>query len=200
MSASAIHQLDAAATGLLPCGWQEGIVSLAHSGELLVLEEHPHDPVAGLGPWSFAVLPAELTSIRLDWLWRLYHGAFREFASAAFGQPLFPANRRSATITLNRLAGSGATNGWHRDANPVTGVFYASTLNATQGGRLELRGDDGAVTSQAVQAGSFVCFAGPCEHRTAPLRTDDERLAVAMTYYTSIADQPFASDGDRYEL
>ncbi len=200
MSATAIHTYDAVAAGLLPPGWQEEVEQLAHSGELLVLEEHPHDPVAGLGPWTFSVLPAEQTSLRLDWLWRLYHGVFRDFASQAFNQPLFPANRRSATITLNRLAGSGATNGWHRDANPVTGVFYASTLSAEEGGQLELRGDDGAMTSQEVRAGSFVCFAGPCEHRTVPLLTADVRLAVAMTYYTSIADQPFASEGDRYEV
>lgn len=195
-----IYVLHAEAAGLLPPGWQAEIAAAVRTDEMLVLEDHPHDPPSGVGPWHFAVLPADLASLRFDWLWRLYHGAFRHFASTSFGQPLFPANRRSATTTLNRLSGLGAGNDWHRDANPVTGVFYASSLSAAEGGQLEVRGEDGAVEALAVRAGTFVCFAGPLEHRVAPLLVPGERLAVAMTYYTSAEDQPFANAHDRYAL
>jgi 2OG-Fe(II) oxygenase superfamily len=193
-----IHVLDA--RELLPPGWQEQIATVAQSDEMLVLEDHPHEPASGIGPWSFAVLTADLASLRFDWLWQLYHGAFRHFASESFGQPLFPSNRRSATITLNRLTGLGAGNDWHRDANPVTGVFYATSLGASEGGQLEVRGEDGAVHAMPVSAGTFVCFAGPHEHRVAPLLIPGERLAVAMTYYTSAEDQPFANAHDLYEV
>ncbi len=198
MSGGLLHTLDASA--LLPPGWQAQVETVAQSAEMLVLEEHLHAPASGLGPWLFAVLPADLASQRFDWLWRLYHGAFQDFASERFGQRLFPANRRSATITLNRLTGLGAGNDWHRDANPVTGVFYATSLSAGEGGQLQVRSEQGVVEELVVSAGTFVCFSGPLEHRVAPLLVAGERLAVAMTYYTSIEDQPFASAHDRYEV
>lgn len=194
------HVLDAAAEGLLPSGWQDEIATLAHSDEMQVLLDHPFDAVSGLGPWRFSVLSADRTSLQLDWLWQLYHGAFRQFAGACFGCPLFPSNRRSATTTLNRLDGLGAFNDWHCDANPVTGVFYGSTPGPEEGGQLQLRGADGAVQELAVRAGTFVCFAGPTEHRVAPLLAPCERLAVAMTYFDSLEDQPFANEHDRYVL
>jgi hypothetical protein len=194
------HDFDAAAAGLLPSGWQDELSALASSDDMQVLEEHPFDAVSGTGPWRFAVLPADLASLRLGWLWQLYHGEFRQFASARFGRPLCPSNRRSSTTTLNRLDGLGASNGWHRDANPVTGVFYGSTLELEEGGQLQLRDASGAVQELAVRAGTFVCFAGPTEHRVAPLLMAGERLAVAMTYYDSPEDQPFTNESDRYVL
>lgn len=193
-----VHVFDAAAAGMLPAGWEDELAVQARSEAIQVLEDHPHDPVSGLGPWRFAVLTADLVSQRIDWLWRLYHGAFRQFASERFGRPLYPSNRRSATTTLNLLAGQGANNDWHRDANPVTGVFYGSTLSPDQGGQLQVRGGDGAIEEIEVRAGVFVCFAGPLEHRVAPLLAPVARLAVPMTYYDSVEDQPFANESDRY--
>lgn len=194
------HVLDAAAARLLPSGWQDELSALGHSDEMQVLEEHPLDTAGGIGPWRFAVLPADQASRHLGWLWRLYHGEFRQFASARFGRALFPSNRRSATTTLNRLDGLGANNDWHRDANPVTGVFYGSSLKPEEGGQLQVRDSAGTIQELAVRAGTFVCFAGQVEHRVAPLLGSGERLAVAMTYYDSREDQPFANESDRYLL
>jgi len=56
------------------------------------------------------------------------------------------------------------------------------------------------VQKLAARAGTFVCFAGPTEHRVAPLLAPCERLAVAMTYYDSPEEQPFANESDRYVL
>jgi len=193
-----VHVFDAAAAGLLPSGWQDELAVLAHSDEVQVLEVRPFDADSGQDPWRFSVLTADRTSLQLDWLWHLYHGEFRGFASECFGRPLYPSNRCSATTTLNLLEGLGAGNEWHRDAIPVTGGCFGSTLMPDQGGQLQVRGADGAMEELAVRAGVFVCFAGPLEHRVAPLLAPLVRLAVPMTYYDSVEDQPFANESDRY--
>lgn len=183
------HRLDA--TPLLPSGWQEPVAQLAAGPDLTGLIAEPD--------WHFAVVTGNVVTRQLDWLWRLYHGAFRDFAGKAFGRPLYPSNRRDATITLNVLAGTGATNVWHRDANSVTGVLFVTAHPSADGGALQFR-DHGEEFPEVLPIpGLFVCFPGTAEHRVAPLQGPLTRLAFAMTFYASPEDQPFASQGERYE-
>jgi hypothetical protein len=137
---------------------------------------------------------------RFGWLWDLYHGPFREFVRQSFERPVFPANRVSSAITLNILEGVGAGHDWHNDANPVTGVFFASTLAEGEGGALEFRQPDGEIAHLQPCSGTFICFPGRISHRVAPLRVPGPRLSFAMLYYGSIEDQPFANIDDRYEM
>lgn len=185
-----LHCLDLSEAGLLPPDWQAQVAALAAGpGRQRLIE------MAGAaGHWSFDVVPPEIVTAQLGWLSALYAGPLCQFASAAFGEQLVPARRRSSTVTLNILSGIGATNDWHSDQNRVTGVLYASTHTAADGGQLEFR--DG--TAQYPQAGVFVCFAGAAEHQVAPLRSAQPRLALAMTFYGAADAQPLANPADRY--
>lgn len=188
----AVPAFDVQAAGLLPADWQDEIAALASgSGRQRLIEM-----TKGGDSWTFDVVPADVVIQQLGWLSLLYNGALRSFASTAFKCALLPARRRSATVTLNLLAGIGATNEWHSDSNSVTGVLYVTSLTPDDGGQLEFR--DGPALCP--RAGQFVCFAGGREHRTAPLRRDVQRLALAMTYYAEAADQSAANAGDIYTL
>lgn len=190
---------DLAAEGLLPQDWEREIAGFLaqETQHRLITEASPgagHDEI-----WSFSVVTAPAIRERLGWLWKLYHGQLRRFASDSFDVPLFPSNRLDATITLNILEGRGAANIWHRDANPVSGLFFATSLAEDDGGELQFRSSDGRFAEICPRAGLFVCFRGSCEHQVAPLLGRERRLAFPMTYFTSATDQPFASENNRYE-
>lgn len=187
---------DLEALGLLPGGWRSAVEALADGPDVLdiITGEVSADGAA----WRFSILQGGPVRAALPWFWDLYHGRMRQFASESFGRPLFPSNRLESTTSLNILSGAGATNDWHRDANPVTGVLFATTLSEVEGGCLEFREADGRTCALQPRAGTFVCFAGPCDHRVAPISHECRRLALPMTYYDSVEDQPFASEGQRY--
>lgn len=191
-------EFDLDAAGLLPPGWLADIDALAATSHRQVIAKETLSDVSAHENWSFSVVTGDHVRDRLDWLWKLYHGTFRDFASASFGVPLFPANRLDATTTLNILFGRGAGNVWHRDANPVSGLLFATSLNHGDGGELQFRTLDGRQYEIRPRAGIFVCFEGSVEHQVAPLQTMVRRLSFPMTYYTSVTDQPFASENNRY--
>ncbi len=185
-----LHCFDLCAAGLLPPDWLAQVSALADGPGRQRLIESPDDA----GGWSFDVVTPDIVIAECPWLSALYAGPLCQFASTAFGAALVPARRRSSTVTLNILSGIGAANDWHSDQNRVTGVLYASTHTAADGGQLEFR--DG--TAQCPQAGVFVCFAGAAEHQVAPLLSAPPRLALAMTFYGATDDQPLANMGDIY--
>ncbi len=184
------HSIDA--NPLLPPAWKQEVAGLADGPDLISLIAEDD--------WQFCVVTGNIVTRRLDWLWRLYHGAFREFASTAFGRDLVPSNRRDATVTLNLLSGFGATNLWHSDTCAVTGVLFATTHEEGQGGTLQFRDEAETVSEIRPIAGHFVCFRGSVEHRVAPLQIDDKRISFPMTFYESADSQAFASPGERYTL
>jgi 2OG-Fe(II) oxygenase superfamily len=192
-------EMDLTERGLLPSGWAHDVESLAASTHRQIIAEALPDSTDHEN-WTFSVVTGDHVRENLDWLWALYHGIFRDFASAKFGVPLYPANRLDATTTLNILAGPGARNEWHRDANPVSGLFYATSLAEGDGGELQFRSPDGQLCEVRPRAGHFVCFEGSCDHQVAPLRRKVRRLSFPMTYYSSIEDQPFANENNRYEI
>ena len=189
-STTSVYCFDLHQAGLLPLDWQDQVAALAAGPGRQRLIEEPGET----GSWTFDVVTPEIVTTQLPWLSALYAGPLCRFASAAFGLELVPARRRSSTVTLNILSGIGATNAWHRDQNRVTGVLYASTHAAADGGQLEF--SDGS--SQSPQAGVFVCFAGAAEHQVAPLRAARPRLALAMTFYGVADAQPLAASHDSY--
>jgi hypothetical protein len=190
--------LDLDAMGLLPLGWDIEVDALSRGSDVQILTEAVTLGSTEAGRWSFSVVTGDRIRERLDWLWRLYHGHFRNFASESFGTALYPANRLDATTTLNILEGRGAGNEWHRDANPVSGLFFATSLEPGEGGELQFRSSDGRFCEIRPRAGLFVCFDGSCEHQVAPLQTATRRLSFPMTYYASAEDQPFANENNRY--
>jgi 2OG-Fe(II) oxygenase superfamily len=193
-------EMDLIKTGFLPSGWAHDVNSLAASThrQIIAHEMVPDSP--DNESWSFSVVTGDYVRESLDWLWTLYHGVFRDFASVKFGIPLYPANRLDATTTLNILAGPGARNEWHQDANPVSGLFFATSLAHGDGGELQFRSLNGQLCEFRPRAGRFICFEGSCEHQVRPLRTKVRRIAFPMTYYTSIENQPFANENNRYEI
>lgn len=184
------HTLDLAEQGRLPDGWAAQVAALADAPERIAIIDTPD--------WSFAIVEGDVIRARLDWFWRLYHGALRDFASASCGQPVFASNRLSSATTLNILRGGGATNDWHRDANIVTGVFYAAVPESA--GTLSFQDAEGYTASLTPRPGLFACFPGAVEHRVDPLPEGGERLAIAMVYHASPTDQPPAFGRDVYTL
>ncbi|WP_337847771.1 hypothetical protein [Sphingomonas sp.] len=182
--------LDLAAAGRLPDDWAGQVSALADAPERIALIDTP--------AWSFGIVEGDRLRARLPWLWRLYHGALRDFAGTSLGQPVFASNRLRAALTLNILRGGGATNDWHRDANCVTGVFYAAVPQGAGG--LSFRDSDGRTATLVPRAGLFACFPGAIEHRVDPLPEGCERLAIAMVYHASPTDQPAAYGADAYTL
>lgn len=196
MSRQPYFALDLAAQGLLPHGWAEQVSAATAAPERIVVqtgvELRPEDE-------QFSILEGAPVRARLPWLWDLYLGPLRSFASERFGSPLFVANRVSSAITLNILDGVGAGQEWHVDSNPVTGVFFA-TSHEGDAGALEFQHPDGEIVRVHPRAGMFVCMAKPILHRVAPLDAPGQRLSLAMLYYDSPADQPFANADDRHEM
>lgn len=190
-----INQLD-----LLPNDWCEKVEAVATGPfQQMLITEKSFD-AADEGNWSFSVVTGDIIQNQLNWLWQLYHHTFRRFANENFGFKLYPSNRLDATITLNILRGSGAGNIWHTDANPVSGLFFATTLSADEGGELQFRSSDGRFCEIRPRAGTFVCFDGLCEHQVAPLKKAVSRLSFPMTYYRSDTDQPHANENNRYVI
>jgi 2OG-Fe(II) oxygenase superfamily len=190
------QSIDLAAAGLLPDGWQAAIETLADAPERQTII---HEPASAPHPgWSFDVLSGDIVRDRLGWLWTLYHGALREFASRSCATPLVASQRLRAAMTLNILRGGGATNDWHRDANAVSGVFYAVT--SASGGALLFRDEAGRTARLAPRPGLFACFPGSVEHKVEPLPADGTRLAVAMVYHGRDDAQLQAFGQDIYTL
>lgn len=190
------HSLDLAAGGLLPGGWQAEVAALADAPERQTIINEP--ATSDHPGWSFDVLTGDILRDRLGWLWLLYHGALREFASRSFSTPLVAHQRLRSAVTLNILRGGGATNDWHRDANAVTGVFYAAT--PASGGALLFRDDAGRTARLTPHPGLFVCFPGGIDHQVEPLPPGGTRLAIAMVYHGSDDAQHPAFGDDRYTL
>lgn len=190
--------MDLAAQGLLPADWEAQVRAAADAPERVIV------PVSALGPspedGQFSILPGPDVRARLGWLWDLYLGPMRDFVTQSFGQDIFPANRVSSAITLNILAGEGATAEWHVDATAMTGIFFAATRAEGEGGELQFRDDSGETASLLPRVGTFVCFPGSISHRVAPLLSPTPRLAFALLFYASAEDQPFASADDRHEM
>lgn len=190
------HSLDLAAAGLLPDGWLAAVEVFADATERQTIIDQRTTP--DQPGWSFDVLTGDILRDRLGWLWLLYHGALREFASRSFVTPLVAHQRLRSAITLNILRGGGATNDWHRDANAVTGVFYAVT--PASGGALLFRDDAGRTARLTPHPGLFVCFPGGIDHQVEPLPPGGTRLAIAMVYHGSDDAQHPAFGDDRYTL
>lgn len=184
------HTLDLATAGLLPAGWTEQVAALADAPERIAVIDAPG--------WNFAIVEGDVLRARLPWFWKLYHGVLRDFASTRTGQPVFASNRLSSATTLNILRGGGATNDWHRDANIVTGVFYAAIPEGA--GTLTFRDGEQRTAHLAPRPGLFACFPGAVEHRVDPLPDGATRLAIAMVYHASPTDQPPAYGRDVYTL
>lgn len=189
--------LDLTRTGLLPHDWMDQVHAATRAPERLIVQSGAE---VMPGDERFSILPGPAVRARFGWLWDLYLSQLRDFVSTSFGQPAFAANRVSSAITLNILEGVGAENGWHTDSNQTTGVFYATTLDESEGGALEFRHPEHGTARLAPRAGTFVCFRSPVSHRVAPLTVAGPRLAFAMIYYDSVEDQPFANLDDRYEM
>jgi hypothetical protein len=75
--------------------------------------------------------------------------------SESFGAALHPANRADATTTLNILVGRGAGTEWHRDANPVSSLLFATSLQPDNGGEFQFRPSDGQLCEIRPRAGVF---------------------------------------------
>ncbi|URW76051.1 2OG-Fe(II) oxygenase [Sphingomonas donggukensis] len=184
------HLLDLVAEGLLPAGWEETVAALADAPECLTLSRTDQ--------WSFSVVQGDVVCDRLGWLWELYHGVLRDFATRACSRPVVAAARLRSTMTLNILSGPGASSDWHRDNNAVTGLFFA-TARTDGGGDLLFRDAAGRESAVTPRPGLFVCFPGAIEHRVAPI-ADGRRLSLPMVYHDSTADQPPAYGDDVYVL
>jgi hypothetical protein len=189
--------LDLNGQNMLPHDWASQVHAAIHAPARVIVQSGAE---IAPGDEKFSILEGAAVRARFDWLWRLYLGPIRAFVADRFGRPIYPANRVSSAITLNILEGVGAETGWHTDANPVTGVFYAAVPEKGSGGELEFRQPGSPIEQIRPRTGTFICFPGAIEHRVVPLHDSKPRLAFAMLFYDSAVDQPFANLDDRHEL
>ena len=182
MSWTPYHSLDLLALGLLPDGWERAIHAVLEAPERMPILPGPGGEDLA---WCFDIVEGHVLEERLPWLSALYQGACRDFAAGAAGFPLFTASRRSTGMTLNILSGVDAMTDWHTDMTSVTGVLFVTPPEADGGGDLLFRDADGQQARLVPRPGLFVCFPGEIEHHVAPLRSDGQRLSVALLYYAS---------------
>jgi hypothetical protein len=181
------HSLDLLALGLLPDGWDGAMRGLLDAPERVRILPGPGGDDLS---WGFDVVEGHVLAERLPWLSALYDGACRDLAVVASGVPLFPADRQSAGMTLNILTGTDAMTDWHTDMTTITGVLFVTPAEADGGGDLLFRDATGRQARVAPRPGLFVCFAGDIEHHVTPLRSDGQRLSVALLYHASETGQP----------
>lgn len=200
MSWKPYHSLDLLALDVLPVNWQDQIRDVVgkHSVKTVLTGDGStsRERKPGLR-LTVDVVGGSTIRQELPWLWNLYVGHLRDFASKAFGRPLFPANLEHTAVNINRLSGRGARYEWHVDSNPVTGLLFSTTSAKGDGGSLVFKGSDRRFSLVRPKAGTFICFdARDIPHRVAPLRGDSERLSLPMNYYESPVDQPRPEDLD----
>ena len=193
MSWTPFHSLDLLALGLLPDDWDRAIRAVLDAPERVPIIPGPG---AEDFRWSFDIVDGNALHARLPWLSALYHGACRDFAAGAVGFPLFPANRRSAGMTLNILSGVDAMSDWHTDMTAVTGVFFVTPAEADGGGDLLFRDAAGREARLVPRPGLFVWIAGELEHHVAPLRSAGPRLSIPLLYYHGTTGQVGTPDMD----
>lgn len=189
--------LDLLAQGALPSGWDDDLRAVARGpdGTRIVTGPEPDAPDEA---WSYDVFAGDVLRRDCGWLLPLYLGAMLDFVRSSFDRPLVPANRLRSAMTLNVMAGAGATLDWHSDHVPVTGVFFGTTAEPEDGGELGFRDGAGGEAGVVPKAGSFVCFEGRHEHQVAALRRPGTRMSLSLLFFESAADQQPAYKEDVY--
>lgn len=140
---------------------------------------------------------------QLPWLDALYRGLFRDIGQGFFSEPIKPAGSNVYSVNLNIQRGATMRYECHVDSNPVQCMLYATSHKPGEGGELVVSHNEQALGCAEIdvdctiiypQAGQLVFFdARRHPHYVKPLvRSSDERIAVAMNYYT-----PSSPEGDR---
>jgi hypothetical protein len=131
----------------------------------------------------------------LPWLFKLYHGAFRELGQTHVAARLATASDDRYAINLNVQSGSNNRYECHVDSNPLQGLMYVTTHEPGSGGELVISLDPTAVGPEQIEkaciriypkSGMLIFFDGRLmPHFVTPLKdTADVRIAVAMNFYT----------------
>lgn len=194
------HALDLNSLKVLPRHWQRDVRAVVRQrGFETILTGAGSTSREARGNQRMVVRVADGLAVKqaLPWLWDLYEGLLKEFASRSFNRQLYAANLLHTGININLLEGRGAQYEWHVDSNPVTGLLFATTAKPGLGGSLVFKHKEGHRALVRPVAGRFICFdAREIEHRVAPLRLDGERISLPMNYYESQTEQRRPADLD----
>lgn len=182
-------------TDLLPAGWQKDAMAAAQEAEV---RDFPRTPIltreaAHVQSIKRGRVHARQVKTRLPWLYKLYHGAFRELAEQAWREPISTAHDERYGLVLNVQRGKKMRFECHVDSNPVTGLLFLTSHR--QGGELVIARDVSAKSVQDVdrdcsvirpQAGHLVFFdVRQHPHYSRELRFRwATRVVADMNFYT----------------
>jgi len=178
--------LDIEATGLLPPGWREDVVrvasTLARPAELRGGAPASLEPVGTVIQYS--LVDGEVVGKALPWLARLYADLADDLASRVSGKSILTSDKEINGVNINVLRGAGSRYELHLDTNPLTGLLFATTHAAEEGGQLEFDVDPSPL-SIPPRAGMLLLFdATRAPHRVTPLTEDVTRISIPMNFYT----------------
>jgi hypothetical protein len=154
--------LDLLELGLLPEGWDEGVVALADGPEREIIIPSEFSPQTEREDWSFETVAGDVLRDRCPWLLLLYLGRLLEFVECSFNRPVFVEKRLRSAMSLHVLSGAGARIDWHAHlhADMLNGLLFVTSADGTGAGDLVFRDADGRQARLAGKAGTFVCFNG----------------------------------------
>lgn len=134
-----ILDLDINEIGITPYEWAEqcaDAASQARRARLLSSYANSVDTSAVVA--EYGLLDGREVLAALPWLYELYSSALLELAAEATGRLVQIDPNIASSINMNVFDVSGSTGIWHVDSNPLTGILYADTRGAGDGGRFKL--------------------------------------------------------------
>jgi 2OG-Fe(II) oxygenase superfamily len=145
------------------------------------------------------VVPGDVISVDLPWLYDLYTSALCKLASEAAGHQVYASQDLVSSININVLRGMGSRYEWHVDSNPLTGILYVTShLSSEDGGELLFKRGDEQIAVHP-KSGTFIAFdAREIPHTVLPLKKEGVRISIPMNYYDSPERQDRPSDIDSY--
>lgn len=182
-------------TDLLPQGWRRDAVAAAKEADI---RDFPRTPIltregADVRHIRRGRVHAAQVKERLPWLYKLYHGTFRELAEQAWTERIAVARDERYGLVLNVQRGKKMRFECHVDSNPLSGLLFLT--NHRRGGELVVAHDVDAASIEEVdrdssiirpQAGHLVLFdVRQHPHYARPLRSWwGVRVLAAMNFYT----------------
>ncbi len=191
---------DIEAAGLLPTGWREDVIrvasTLARPAELRGGAPASLEPVGTLIPYG--LVDGEVVGEALPWLTRLYANLADDLASRLSGKSILTSDKPINGVNINVLRGVGSRYELHLDTNPLTGLIFATTHAADEGGQLEFDVQPSPL-SFPPRSGVLLLFdATRAPHRVTPLTKDVTRISIPMNFYTEETLTQRSPDLDSY--
>lgn len=197
-------------SSLLPSGWQaeiQAVVSLhGFHSKLDGGSVTSRDGVFQAQESSqITVVDGRAAAAGVPWLLDVYRGPILDMANALGLGRYRPSQAIHSAVNIN-CQRDGERYEWHVDSNPLTGLLFASTLDAGQGGQLVFREDPLASGSSEdwelrirPRLGVLHLYdARAVAHTVEPVLGDRMRLSIPMNFYFANDSEHRPGDLDDY--